>query len=730
MSLAWGNSASNVGDAALNLTVAGLNLADWQPFLGGAASAGNLGLKLTVTSHQAGKQIVFDLDTKLANLSARLGSNQISQAGIELSAQGQAEQFKHITLDSYKVALALQNQAALNVSGSGVYDAGTGAADVQVKLQATLARLIQGLPQPDMNVSSGELALNVHVIQKGKTQTVTGDLALDNFSAQIGKNDYQGYSSKFTLDLANSPEKIQINKLDGNFSLSGKSGGNFIVSGTFQPTDKSADFKVTLSNLNENGLRPFLEPMLGGKQLTSVLIAGDISGQYHPQGASSVKADVQVSKLVVTEPKQPTTATPLAAGFKMDASLDKQSANVRQFQITLTPTTRADNQLQFSGQLDLSKPGVTQGQLKLAADALDLTDYYDLFGGGNKAAAKTATAQPAPAPAAESTSTKAEQEPAAVRLPLENFTFAASIGKLYLHEVVITNFQTTVNIDGGHVVLKPFQLALNGAPVDANADLDLSVPGYKYKVGFNAKAVPLAPLVNTFQPQSAGQIGGTATASAQINGAGITGASLQKNLAGQYNVGLTNINLSVDKVKNPIIKQIINVVAIIPQLASNPENAIGTLLGGVAGEGTLMNQLKQSPINVISAQGTMGNGEVKLQQASVQSAKFKADATGNIQLNAVLTNSTINIPVTISLSQDLAKQMNLAPDAANTASGNYAPLPKFLTLSGTVGAPKANVSKLALAGTTIKSIGGGLLKNLTSTNSPTGGLLNQLLRPR
>ncbi len=304
---------------------------------------------------------------------------------------------------------------------------GTGAADVQVKLQATLARLIQVVPQPDMNVSSGELDLNVHVVQKEKTQTVTGDLALDNFSAQIGKNDYHsGLQQQVHPGLANSPEKIQISKLDGNFSLSGKSGGNFIVSGTFQPTDKSADFKVTLSNLNENGLRPFLEPMLGGKQLTSVLIAGDISGQYSPQGASSVKADVQVSKLVVTDPKQKTAATPLAAGLKIDASLDKQSANVRQFQITLTPTTRAANQLQFSGQLDLSKPGVTQGQLKLAADALDLTDYYDLFGGGNKAAAKTGTAA-SPAPAATTASTKPEQEPAAVQLPLQNFTFATSI---------------------------------------------------------------------------------------------------------------------------------------------------------------------------------------------------------------------------------------------------------------------------------------------------------------
>ena len=86
----------------------------------------------------------------------------------------------------------------------------------------------------------------------------------------------------------------------------------------------------------------------------------------------------------------------------------------------------------------------------------------------------------------------------------------------------------TTKIDGGHVVMKPFQLVLNGAPVNATADLDLGVPGYKYDVGFNAQGIPLAPLVDTFQPARAGQMGGTLNANAQIGGAGITGASLQK----------------------------------------------------------------------------------------------------------------------------------------------------------------------------------------------------------
>ena len=159
----------------------GLNLADWKPFLGDIATTGNVGLKLKVSSHQGGKQIGFDLNTDVANLTARLGSNQISQAEITLAAHGQAAEFKQITLSDYRLQVALQNQPALTVSGSGNYDLATGDADAQVKLPATLARLLAALPQPGMSISSGDVELNARVTQKQKTQTVTGDLSLANF---------------------------------------------------------------------------------------------------------------------------------------------------------------------------------------------------------------------------------------------------------------------------------------------------------------------------------------------------------------------------------------------------------------------------------------------------------------------------------------------------------------------------------------------------------------------
>lgn len=603
MSLAWGGGAGDVGDAALDVAVTGLNLADWKPFLGPAVDAGQVGMKLKVVSHQGGKEIQFDLNTDVAGLAVRVGSNVLSQAGITLAAHGQATQFKQVTLSDYQLNITLQQQPALAVAGAAHYDLATGDADAQVKLQAALAHLLQALPQPGMNVSSGDVGLNVQVAQKQKVQSFAGDLTLTNFSAQISGKTLQGLGGRIQFDVTNSPAQIQINQL----------------------------------------------------------------------------------------------------------------------QLALTPTARATNQINLSGQVDLTQKEAIQGTLKVVADSLDLTSYYDQFTGGTNAAAKAA-ATPAPKAATTPAQAGPEPEPAAVKLPLRNFVLGLEIGRLYLHEVAITNWETTVKIEGGHVVVKPFRLALNGAPVNATVDADLSVPGYKYDVGFSAQQVPLAPLVDTFQPARAGQLGGTLVADMQIAGAGVTGASLQKNLAGKFDLDMTNLNLSVMNVKSSLLKSVINVVATIPELISSPENALASLLGGVTGQGGLMNELQQSPINTIATRVTAGHGKVNLQSATVQSPAFEADASGEIGLNAVLTNSTLNFPVNVALSQAIAKKLNMT--ATNNAA--YVALPQFLTMTGTLGNAKANINKLALAGAAVHSLSGGLL-NTSNAVPAVNNLLNKFL---
>ena len=724
MNIAWGTGANEVGESALNLTVTNLNLADWKPFLGGNAPGGNVNLQAQLRSQQNGGRLAFDINSQIAGFTANWGSSRPVPVAVNLQAQGDAADFKQFNLGEYQLQISRQNQPLLTLNGSGTYDLTDASADSQVTLKASLAGLANAFPQPGASVSSGNLELAGRVTQKQNTQAVTGRLTLTAFSGQTGKNSFQDFGSTMDLAVQRTAEEIHIEKLTGALTQNGSAGGNFDVSGTFEPAHQTVQLSANLSGFNQNGLRPFLEPLLADKKLISVAINGNASVQYALNQSSAIKADLQVTNLLVNDPTGQFPATPLAAKLQIDTTLKNQTADIRQFQIGLTPTARAQNQVQLQGNVDFSKTNAIHGSLKLLADSLDLTSYYDLFAGGTNAGGKASSVSaPQTGPAAASA-----QEPAAIILPFQNFTVAAKVGQLYLREIAITNFQTAANLDGGHVSVKPFQLVLNGAPVNATADLDLGVPGYKYNLALDADRIPFAPLVNSFAPARQGQLAGALTVHAQISGAGITSVNLQTNLAGQFNIGATNLELSVINVHSSILKSLINVVATIPQLLSNPESGILSIFGQMTGQHSgLIGQLQESPIEVINAQGRAGSGQINLQAATVQSTAFEADAQGSVVLAPVLTNSAINIPITVSVSQDIAKQLNLA-SGNNSAGATYAPLPQFLTMTGTIGDPKTQIKKTALVGLTVKSFGSGLMNQVTNPASPVRSLLNNLLQ--
>ena len=623
-------------------------------------------------------------------------------------------------------------------------------ADIKVAVNAALAALLRAAPQPNMSVSSGTFQLNTQVAQKQKTQAVTGNLALTDFSGQFGASVIRSLGTTADFDVGMTPQQVQIRKVAGKLTQAGKLGGSFDMSGTYDLGKKTADLTAKLVDFNQTGLGPFLEPALGDKKLVSVAINANAVAQYDPQGASAVKADLQMTNLVVKDPTGQFPATPLEAKMQLDASLKKQVADVRQFQLTLTPTARATNQVQLSGQVDMSNTNAIQGKLQLAADSLDFTSYYDLFMGGKKAPEKgpaTTTTETArtPAPAPKTTATDANKEPDALKLPLRNFTAEASIRRLYLHEIEIADWQTTTKIDGGHVVVNPFKLTLNGAPVNSTVDLDLGVPGWKYDMSLSALAIPLAPLVNSFQPERKGILSGTLTAQAKLGGAGTTGASLQKNLAGQFDMSSTNLNLSVDNIQGKtfytrLLKTLVKAIVVIPELAKNPGSTATSLLQGLTGSGSSTSssggtaELAKSPINAIILRGSAGSGRVDLQQATVQSPAFEAQASGTITLAAVLTNSPIQIPVSISLERSVAQRINMAGNTPTNAT--YAKLPDFLTMKGTLGNSKADINKVALTSAVLQGMGGktgqagGALQSISSllsggTNTSANATTNQ-----
>jgi uncharacterized protein involved in outer membrane biogenesis len=723
MNIAWGKAANAVGDSTLQFTVAKLDLADWKPFLGGLAPGGIVNAQLKLVSQQAGQQLAFGFSSQIDNLTVNVASNQIAQATITGQANGTASQLTQFNLQRFRFQVVQQNQPLVTLDGSGTYDRGNETADLQVTLQMMLAGLLRVLPQPDVTVSSGTAELKGRLSQEQKQQSLSGNFTLVDFTGRSGKNEFRGFGTTADFDVGMTPQQIQIRKLTGNLTQGTNAGGSFSFSGNYDLTNRSTQFKAELTRLNQNGLRPVLEPMLADKKLVSVDLNATLAGQYNPEGDSTIKGDLQVTNVVVRDSQNQSPATPIEAKLQLDASLRKQVVDLRQLALALTPTSRASNQVQLVGQVDMSHTNAIQGNLKLAADSLDLTSYYDLFSG------QTKTTAPKPVPGPTQTNATPvpagpEREPDAQQLPFRTFTAAASIRRLYLHEVEAADLQATLKLESGRVALEPFKLKLNGAPVDATLDLNVGVPGYKYALSLNAQAVPLAPLVNSFQPERKGQMGGALNAQATVNGAGITGTSLQKNLNGRFDVASTNLNLAVVNIRNPLLRTLINVVATIPELLRSPGSAsLGTLLQGVtgAGGGGLTGDLEKSPIDKLSAKGAVGGGVVDLQQANVSSSTFQADATGTVTLAAILSNSAVQIPVSVSLGRSIADRLNLVP--ANTpTNAPYIRLPDFLALKGTLGNPKADINKLALAGTVLKGVGATIPSLGTKADSLLPGL--------
>jgi len=767
MKLDWGKTGGAVDESVFDLTLTDLNLADWRAFIGEFVPAGKVNAKVNLLSQQAGKKLKLDASSQINGLTAVLGSNKLDQAGVTLALSGEVEDFSKVNLAAYGLQLIHQNQPILSVAGAGTYDTKSQDADLQARIDTTLSRLATMGLVPGFAASAGEVNLNARITQKSLTpaqnnnpslnRTVVGDFLLEGFTGNYGPYKFVDFATVADMDVEMKGQQLQIRQATGSLREGAKPGGSFDVSGNYQLDKKSGKLALKLVELNQDGLRPFLESMLGDKKLVSISVNATSMADFDASGDATVKADMQVAKLVVSDPKGQIPATPLEAKFKLDTSLSKQVLDLRQCQVTLSPTVRAKNEAQLTGKVDLSKTNAIEGSVKLLAESLDLTPYYDLFADKPK----TTQAQPSKTPPSASPNSApaspGDTEPAAVELPFKDFTADVNIGRFYLREVDIANWQAKLKLADGRVLLKPFQLTLNGAPVNANADLNLGVPGYQYVVALNAEKIPLAPLVNSFQPERKGQIGGVFIAGANLKGAGVTGASLQRNLTGDVNLVSTNLNLSLGNVKSKLIKSIVNTVMAIPTLIKNPVATVGNLLGGLTGTDNKENsgwidQLTAAPINVAVVRAKAGNGRIDLQEGVVHSDAFQANARGEVRLASVLTNSSLQIPVTIAFNRPLGEKLGLV--SANAPTNQvYFPMPEFLTIQGTVGDPKPQTDKVALAGLAANAVGsavtgskvGGILKdaaglltgggqaktNTTSTNKPASfNPLDLLNRPK
>ncbi len=613
--------------------------------------------KLSVTSQQKNKPLL---------------TLAITQP-IKLSAAGDVSGDASLSLKLSQLNLADWKPIIGAVASAGLVDANVdisfanGGKEINSSFQTTAKNLTL--------VSDDKNAAPINTALKGKFTTQNFKSYKGNVVANVtGKiadlrlDDLQ-LAADLTVNI--STQQVITPTLAVSLQHAGKAAGSLDFSGTYNTTNSTGKFDYTLGNLNENLLAAVLDPFLTDAKLTSLTINSKGTLTLNPTAESGVKADLQMTRLLVTDKAGKLPKETLSAVATLDAGMDKQVLNLRTVQLNLTPTERAKNVLNLSGKIDSSKSNAITGSVKIASDGLDLTRYYDLFAGTSGDTAKPAAS--APAPAADP-----NKEPEAVTLPFKDFKAELDLKKLYLREIAAENWQTTLLLDGGQVKIEPAKLTLNGAPVSARVDVDLSVPGYRYDISAKADKVPLAPLANSFAQEYKGRAAGDMFADIAIKGAGTTDKSLQKNLTGNISLNFTNANI-----------QLIEKGAFYPVIA-----AVALVLR--------VPEVLQSPLNAVAANVVIGQGTIDLQKAAALSPAFIANVNGKIPMADVLTNSPLNHPVEFQLAQGLAKHFSIANRDSTNA---FIQMPSFLTLKGTLGEPKADIKELVITGLLLKSAG-------------------------
>lgn len=693
MNLAWDKPVPGFRESTYSVVVAGFDLSQWRALLPTNAPTGIVRSDFKVTAEKDGQVVRIALNTAVDNLSASVGGSQIKNANATFKLTGTVAEFSSYTADALSLEVRQGRDQLLSVSGSADWRMKTQLGGVQLTVEGQLAPLLSLFPVPGVDLRAGVVKFSGQIAKRTGDMMVNANASVANVQGTVGKTqlaDYQA-SADFSVTASGNKESmvtdIDIQRATLAAQTGFTAGGSVDVHGKYSLAKKTGSFDFKSINLNESALGPFVAPVVAPNKLLSVSLDLNGKADVNLASKSSAQIDLKVSNLRAEDPAHKFPATPLAAGVSVDVSQEGSVSDIRKFEIDLGGTARATNKLAIVGHIDLSTNKPTPTTVTIRSAGLDLTSYYDLLVGGST---NTAPAQPA-APASKPDPTV---EPPPIHLPIRDLTADVDIARILLREVEVGALKGRVTAKDDHVSVDPFGFTINGAPVTTKVIANLGVPGYEYDVNFGAAQIPLAPLANSFVMDLKGLVQGTALATINLKGAGVTGANLKKNLGGLVLVVATNAQVRIPD-KTIKLPGFLTWMPIIPN-EINP----GFVLGLIGKKSVLA-----EPIRTIQTRIDIAQGVAKLSETRVASPAILADVTGTIRIADIFTNSVMTLPVSVAI-------------------GGSGPLPAARNIGkavGTIGKPKFDADPVA-----ILALGAGIIPGGSALTDAAGGALNKL----
>ena len=734
MALSWAKGGQSLPESTFKLAIQGLETSDWKALAGTNLPSATVSAQLSVRAARDGQDLQASLKTRVDDITWVMGGKTVRGLRLNLSTDATVTEFKAAQVRSLDLALSGSGKDLVTLKASAAHHTERKESQAEFGGEVQIPAVLATFPVEGAAASAGTLRLAGKVDVKPGVTNLSTDVVLAGFTGGFGELKLQDFQSAIALVADTTGNLLNLKKLQLTAQSGQSSGGRLEASGRYDLAQKTGEFAFKTVDFNERAIGPFVAAALSPKQLVSVSL--DINGKASllQGGDLSLQTDLGVSKLVVDDPSGAVPKTPFALGVNLDVARRASVIDLKNLRLDLGKTALAANQLVVKGSVDLgtnASPKGTSNTISIQSEGLDLTPLYNLLAGPAKTNAPATPNAPSPRPEAA-----APGEPAPVTLPIRQLVVDLDIAQVLLRDLRIAGWKTRLSLKDSLVSIDPLSLRINDAPINAKVSANLGVAGYRYDTQLAIDRLPLEPFVASFMPERKGQIHGTLLAKADIRGAGVTGASLSSNLNGGLSFTATNLNLKIGDTRTPLIRTVVNVVTALPRLIKNPGAQVGSWLNQLTGgaqdsgkSGSWVDDLEAQPLDVIDLAADLGNGGVTLKTARVQSAALRIDARGGLRFAPELTNSPLNIPVSIALSRSLAEKAVLL-DASTPADAAYAPLPEFLTVKGTLGNPSPATDKLALAAMGAKTLGraaAGLGGNLGGKVAGAAGVLGNLL---
>jgi uncharacterized protein involved in outer membrane biogenesis len=628
MRLSWDQAATGFRDSTFGLKLGPLDLNEWQILLPTNAPTALVTTELQVSAEQAGKMLRYTMTTTLDRLTTRGGPAELKNAKATIQVKGTLTDFVAAVVEMYQVDITMDQRALLGLTGLADWNTTTSLGGVQLNLAGELPALLGLYPVEGVQLRTGKIRSSLTASQKASGSSLEASASLEGLNGKLGTAELVDYQTTLSVSASKRGEELDVQRFNFAAQSGFAQGGSMDARAKYNLTSGTgtADFKI--SGFNESALAPFLAPALAPNKLKSVALDVQGKAEFAQSGKAAMQVGVKVSNLVVDDAAGRLPKTPMGIGLDLDAQTDGRLAEVKKFDIDLGATDRASNRLSLTARLDMATNGASPSTITVKSDGLDLTPYYDLIAGTTNA---PATAQ-APAPVGDP-----NVEPAPIHLPIRDLTVDLDLARVFLRELDLSQLKGRLTAKDDVVVLDGFGFGLNGAPVKGRARANLAVLGYEYDVDFSADQVPMAPVVDSFVPVLKGMSKGTFLAGLQLKGAGVTGPNLRRNLGGKIAFGGTNVLITIPERSIPLPRLLVRLIPLFPS-EINPRTLL-TLIGRSA--------VLTEPVRVLELNALIADGAVAVSNTRVGNSAFLSEVTGNIRLNDIITNSPVNLPVTL-----------------------------------------------------------------------------------